>query len=218
MRYGLHSARRVRHQTLGLVADRTSILDEWIAPSMDDDAAIVDAPDQLAGNAERLGDLHMPIRGTPGSARCRCSPPKMPVVAGMGASWAPSVVVRACSRTSPNARLLGSYSSLRVLVDGGGDVMDEPGVPSLVRLQVCGQRMAVWALLSGCALLLGLLHGAAPPRRKPIRLHRGTNQTRSPLPGVKAQLAALLLFRQGAFFRHVTKPESVDGRSAVIGV
>jgi len=68
------------------------------------------------------------------------------------------------------ARLLGSYSPLRVLVDGGGDVMDEPGVPSLVRLQICGQRMAVGALLSGCVLLLGLFHGAAPPRKKRIRL------------------------------------------------
>ncbi len=68
------------------------------------------------------------------------------------------------------ARLLGSYSPLCVVVDGGGDVMDDPRVPSLVRLQVCGQRMAVWALLSGCVVLLGLFHGAGPPRRNRIRL------------------------------------------------
>ncbi len=36
------------------------------------------------------------------------------------------------------ARLLSSYSSLHVPVNGGGDVMDEPRVPLLVRLQVCG--------------------------------------------------------------------------------
>ena len=38
-------------------------------------------------------------------------------------------------------------------------------MPLLVRLQVCGQRMTVWALLMGGGFVLGLLHGAAPPRR-----------------------------------------------------
>ena len=69
-------------------------------------------------------------------------------------------------RTSPNVRLLGRYPSLRVGLDGGRDVMDKPGMPSLVRLEVCGQRMAVRALLSVRVLLLGLLHGAAPPWEK----------------------------------------------------
>jgi hypothetical protein len=36
------------------------------------------------------------------------------------------------------ARLLRSYSSLHVPVNGDGDVMDQPRVPLLVRLQVCG--------------------------------------------------------------------------------
>ena len=34
--------------------------------------------------------------------------------------------------------LLSSYSSLYVPVNGDGDVMDKPGVPLLVRLQVSG--------------------------------------------------------------------------------
>ena len=37
-----------------------------------------------------------------------------------------------------SARLLRCDSSPHVRVHGGGDVMDEPGVPLLVRLQVCG--------------------------------------------------------------------------------
>jgi hypothetical protein len=80
--------------------------------------------------------------------------------------------------------LLGCHSSLYIYVDGAGDVMDESGMPLLVRLQVCGERVAVRAFLTGEALFLSLLHGAAPPQRKGIRLHRGTNQTRSPLPSV----------------------------------
>jgi len=64
------------------------------------------------------------------------------------------------------ARLVSSYSSLHVPVNGDCNVMDEPRVPLLVRLQVCGQRMTVWALLMGGGLVLGLLHGAAPPRKK----------------------------------------------------
>jgi hypothetical protein len=115
---------------------------------------------------------------------------RVPIPAAGRQRWRRSAALGGCAYTGSNttlrgldatgawtlagggrgARLLGSYSPLRVLVDGGGDVMDEPGVPSLVRLQVCGQRMAVWALLSGCVLLLGLFHGAAPPRRKRIRL------------------------------------------------
>jgi hypothetical protein len=35
----------------------------------------------------------------------------------------------------------------------------------LVRLQVCGERMTVWAFLMDRGLVLGLLHGAAPPRK-----------------------------------------------------
>ena len=84
------------------------------------------------------------------------------------------------------ARLLSSYSSPHVRVNGSGDVMDEPRVPSLVRLQVCGQCMTVWALLMGGGLVLGLLHVAAPPRRKGVCLsNRGTNQTPRPLSGVQ---------------------------------
>ena len=83
---------------------------------------------------------------------------------------------------SAPARLLSSYSSRHVPVDGGGDVMDEPGVPVLVRLQVRGQRMTVWALLRGEGLVLGLFHGvhllegkgsASPPWHEPDPLvHR----------------------------------------------
>ena len=68
-----------------------------------------------------------------------------------------------CGRCRRAARLLSSYSSSHVCVDGGGDVMDEPRVPSLVRLQVCGQCMTVWALLRGGGHVLGLLH-ISPPR------------------------------------------------------
>jgi len=50
---------------------------------------------------------------------------------------------------SAPARLVSSYSSRHVRVDGGGDVMDEPGVPLLVRVQVRRQGMTVWALLRG---------------------------------------------------------------------
>src|SRR5690349_7146248 len=64
------------------------------------------------------------------------------------------------------AGLLSSYASPHVRVNGGGDVMDEPRVPLLVRLQVCSQCMTVGALLRGGRRVLGLLHVAAPPRRK----------------------------------------------------
>ena len=70
-----------------------------------------------------------------------------------------SAVAAGAQGASAPARLLSSYSSRHVPVDGGGDVMDEPGVPMLVRLQVRGQRMTVWALLRGEGLVLGLFHG-----------------------------------------------------------
>ena len=82
------------------------------------------------------------------------------------------------------ARLVSSYSSRHVRVNGDCNVMDEPRVPLLVRLQVRGQGMTVWTLLRGGGLVLGLLHGAAPPR-KWVFLHRGTNQTPRPLSGVQ---------------------------------
>ena len=82
------------------------------------------------------------------------------------------------------ARLVSSYSSRHVRVNGDCNVMDEPRVPLLVRLQVRGQGMTVWALLRAGGLVLGLLHGAAPPR-KWVFLHRGTNQTPRPLSGVR---------------------------------
>jgi hypothetical protein len=56
------------------------------------------------------------------------------------------------------ARLLSSHSSPHICVDGGGDVMDEPRVPLLVRLQVCRKCMTVWAFQMGGSQVLGLLH------------------------------------------------------------
>jgi hypothetical protein len=80
---------------------------------------------------------------------------------------------------SAPVRLLSSYSTRHVPVDGGGDVMDEPGVPVRVGLQVRGQRMTVWALLRGEGLVLGLFHGVHLLEGKGLSLYRGTNQTRS---------------------------------------
>ena len=79
-------------------------------------------------------------------------------------TWRPQV----WRRRECAARLLSSYSSPHVPVNGSGNVMDEPRVPLLVRLQVCGQRMTVWTLLRGGGLVLGLLHGAASPRRNGV--------------------------------------------------
>ena len=80
--------------------------------------------------------------------------------------WLGGCLSQPRNQAATPARLLSSYSSLHVPVNGDCNVMDEPRVPLLVRLQVCGQRMTVWALLMGGGLVLGLLHGAAPPRKK----------------------------------------------------
>src|SRR4051812_27804965 len=79
--------------------------------------------------------------------------------------WLGGCLSQPCNQAATPARLLSSYSSPHVPVNGGGDVMDEPRVPLLVRLQVCDQRVTVWAFLVGGGLMLGLLHGAAPPRK-----------------------------------------------------
>jgi hypothetical protein len=65
------------------------------------------------------------------------------------------------STVRPPNRLPGSYASRHVDVHGGGDVMNEPGVPLLVRRQVGGQCVTIRAGRSG--LSLSLFHGAAPP-------------------------------------------------------
>ena len=88
--------------------------------------------------------------------------------------------------------------------------MDEPGVPLLVRLQVRGQRMTVWALLRGEGLVLGLSpiaptardeEGRAEPRRNPdldyllrgtvhdtTNLHRWISSENTPARGSFAKL------------------------------
>src|SRR3954447_269133 len=79
--------------------------------------------------------------------------------------WLGGCLSQPCNQAATPARLLSFDSSPHVPVNGGGDVMDEPRVPLLVRLKVCGQRMTVGALLRGGGLVLGLLHSAAPPRK-----------------------------------------------------
>ena len=52
--------------------------------------------------------------------------------------WLGGCLSQPRNQAATPARLLSLDASLHVPVNGGGDVMDEPGVPLLVRLQVCG--------------------------------------------------------------------------------